>query len=76
MHLKNDDTQISKILSMMKTRRRISLTGTPLQNNLNEYYCMANWAKPDILGPLCTFEKEYVKPIMASLNVCSIVFSK
>ncbi|XP_017484792.1 PREDICTED: transcriptional regulator ATRX homolog, partial [Rhagoletis zephyria] len=35
--LKNEKTSISKAVTKMRTKRRIVLTGTPLQNNLKEF---------------------------------------
>ena len=68
--LKNNKSEISKALSIMKAPRRIALSGTPLQNDLFEYYRMAEWIKPGCLSNSeYEFERHYVKKIMSSLTV-------
>lgn len=52
----------------MKTSRRIVLTGTPLQNNLTEFYRMADWIRPGCLGTELQFERKFESPIMSSLT--------
>ncbi|XP_063697566.1 transcriptional regulator ATRX-like [Culicoides brevitarsis] len=61
--IKNSKSGISKAVSQITTKRRIILTGTPIQNNLNEYYCMVNWIKPSFLGTEKEFNNRYANPI-------------
>lgn len=41
--LKNEKSQRSNIASRFKTNTRIALTGSPLANNVDEYYAMIQW---------------------------------
>jgi transcriptional regulator ATRX len=53
--LKNEASQSYKILDAMKTRRRIILTGTPLQNRLLERkFCLSYLTQPIIYLYACS----------------------
>lgn len=44
-------------LESLNCKARLLLTGTPIQNNLSEFYNVANFANPGILGDLKTFRR-------------------
>ena len=41
------------------------LSGTPLQNRLDEFYAMVNFCNPGVFGTTAEFRKHYERPILA-----------
>ncbi|KAL9616559.1 MAG: hypothetical protein Q9160_008580 [Pyrenula sp. 1 TL-2023] len=65
--MKNDRSAISQVTNKFKSTRRIALTGSPLANNLEEYYAMINWIAPGYLGDIVQFRFKYKEPIEEGL---------
>nr|XP_004226079.2 helicase ARIP4 [Ciona intestinalis] len=61
--IKNSHASISQMLKNVKTRRRVVLTGYPLQNNLIEYWCMVDFVRPNFLGTRQEFSNMFERPI-------------
>lgn len=67
--LKNANNKAVKALSSLNIERKILLTGTPIQNDLLEFYNLVDFANPGVLGSLMQFQKEFVKPILQARDV-------
>lgn len=48
--IKNEKTAISQSLQGLKAEFRLILTGTPLQNNLQELWALLHWLYPDVFA--------------------------
>jgi DNA repair and recombination RAD54-like protein len=62
--LKNGESQTFTALNSLNVQRRVILSGTPIQNDLSEYYSLLNFANPNYLGTRNEFRKQYEIPIL------------
>lgn len=56
-------SQTMTALREIEAPMRVLLTGTPVQNNLNEYAAVLDFAQPGILGSLEDFQRDFAQPI-------------
>jgi len=62
--LKNNENQTSKALASLPVKRRVLLTGTPMQNDLQEFYAMVDFTNPGVLGTQEEFRKNILFPVL------------
>ncbi|KAF3682006.1 DNA repair and recombination protein RAD54 [Capsicum annuum] len=51
-------------LAALACKRRVLLSGTPMQNDLEEFYAMVNFTNPGILGDAAHFRRYFETPII------------
>ncbi|XP_057576991.1 DNA excision repair protein ERCC-6-like 2 [Hippopotamus amphibius kiboko] len=61
--IKNPKARVTEIMKALKCNVRIGLTGTILQNNMKELWCVMDWAVPGLLGSGIHFKKQFSDPV-------------
>ncbi len=62
-HIKNPQAKVSQAACQLKSKSRLCLSGTPVENNLGELWSLFRFLLPGFLGPLERFRKNYQTPI-------------
>ncbi|KAF9346573.1 hypothetical protein BGX26_001895 [Mortierella sp. AD094] len=61
--IRNPDADITLVCKQFRTPHRIILSGTPIQNNLNELWSLFDFVFPGRLGTLPVFQSQFAIPI-------------
>ena len=64
-HIKNPASATAAAAKRLKAKRRLALTGTPIENRLSEIWSIFDFVSPGLLGPLERFEQKFARPIEA-----------
>ncbi len=62
-YVKNDRTATAKAVKLVKAEYRLALTGTPLENGVQELWSIFDFLMPGFLGDAMRFRKRYEVPI-------------
>jgi superfamily II DNA or RNA helicase len=63
--IKNPDSQAARAARRLRARARIALTGTPVENRLEELWSQIHFLDPGLLGGRRDFSSRYARPIAA-----------
>ncbi|KAF7250357.1 DNA excision repair protein ERCC-6-like 2 [Varanus komodoensis] len=61
--IKNPKSQITQTMKALTCKVRLGLTGTILQNNMKELWCVMDWAVPGLLGSETRFKRKFSDPV-------------
>ena len=61
--IKNPDSQISRAAHQLRADFRIALSGTPIENRLDDLWSQFQFLNPGLLGKLDDFKEEFANPI-------------
>jgi superfamily II DNA or RNA helicase len=62
-HIKNRFSQVAQATKSLKAKNRFVLTGTPMENSLDELWSIFDFLMPGYLGPAKEFKDRYETPI-------------
>ena len=62
-YIKNKNSKIFKSISQIKASNKISLSGTPIENSLDDLWSQMQFINPNILGSYAFFAENYKLPI-------------
>ena len=61
--VKNPQTRRARSLRLLRARRRVAMTGTPIENHLGELWAIMDLLNPGLLGSREWFHRAFVEPI-------------
>ncbi|WP_163515324.1 DEAD/DEAH box helicase [Gelidibacter japonicus] len=61
--IKNPNSKRYKAVRMLKSKNRLALTGTPIENNTFDLYAQMNFLNPGLLGAMSHFKNEFADAI-------------
>ena len=64
--IKNARSQASQAVKVLTARHRLCLSGTPVENNLDELWSMFDFLMPQLLGTRAAFQRRFRLPIERS----------
>lgn len=57
--VKNSSSQIAKAVRLLRSRHRLALSGTPIENHIGELWSLFEFLDPGMLGPARWFQRNF-----------------
>jgi SNF2 family DNA or RNA helicase len=67
--IKNPNAMAAKCVKQLKCNNKLALTGTPIENNIQELWSQFSFINPGLLGSLNNFNERFIIPVEKQKNV-------
>lgn len=71
-NIKNINSQTTKAVLLLNAKKRVALSGTPIENNLLELYSLFRFLNPEMFGSVQEFTNDYIVPIQKYSDTSTI----
>ena len=71
-NIKNINSQTTKAVLLLNAKKRVALSGTPIENNLLELYSLFRFLNPEMFGSVQKFTSDYIVPIQKYSDTSTI----
>ena len=71
-NIKNINSQTTKAVLLLNAKKRVALSGTPIENNLLELYSLFRFLNPEMFGSVQRFTNSYILPIQKYSDTSTI----
>ena len=71
-NIKNINSQTTKAVLLLNAKKRVALSGTPIENNLLELYSLFRFLNPEMFGSVQRFTNNYIVPIQKYSDTSTI----
>ena len=71
-NIKNINSQTTKAVLLLNAKKRVALSGTPIENNLLELYSLFRFLNPEMFGSVQRFTNSYIVPIQKYSDTSTI----
>ena len=71
-NIKNISSQTTKAVLLLNAKKRVALSGTPIENNLLELYSLFRFLNPEMFGSVQRFTNSYILPIQKYSDTSTI----
>ena len=71
-NIKNINSQTTKAVLLLNAKKRVVLSGTPIENNLLELYSLFRFLNPEMFGSVQKFTSDYIVPIQKYSDTSTI----